>query len=182
VGNTLFFSARDGTHGPELWKSDGTEDGTVLVEDIHPGVGAEPSYLTGVGGEVFFSADDGTRGSEVWKSNGTVTVLVKDVNLGGAFTVGSKGTANTRTGTMAVRVHVEGAGTLAVRPAGDTQLRSSTQDVASAGRTTVTLKPTRAGMRTLKKNGRLGVKARFTFTPCGGTGTSVVRSYTLVLR
>ena len=37
-------------------------------------------------------------------------------------------------------------------------------------------------MRTLKRVGRLRVKARFTFTPCGGTGTSVVRPYTLRLR
>ena len=46
----------------------------------------------------------------------------------------------------------------------------------------MTLRPTRAGMRTLKRVGRLRVKARFTFTPCGGTGTSVVRPYTLRLR
>ena len=185
AGGTLFFTARDGAHGPEVWSTDGTSGNTVLVEDIHPGVRHyQPTYLTDVDGKLYFSADDGVRGAELWTSDpaGAGADLVKDINLGGAFAVASKGTANTRTGTMAVRVRVEGAGTLAVKAARRTQLRSSTQNVASAGRTTVTLKPTRAGMRTLRRDGRLRVKARFTFTPCGGTGTSVVKPYTLRLR
>jgi ELWxxDGT repeat protein len=36
VGSTLFFAAGDEPHGVELWKSDGTTAGTVLVKDIHP--------------------------------------------------------------------------------------------------------------------------------------------------
>ena len=36
VGETLFFTADDGTTGRELWKSDGTGSGTVLVKDIDP--------------------------------------------------------------------------------------------------------------------------------------------------
>ena len=37
VNGTLFFAADDGGHGRELWKSDGTAAGTVLVKDINPG-------------------------------------------------------------------------------------------------------------------------------------------------
>ena len=37
-------------------------------------------------------------------------------------------------------------------------------------------------MRILRRDGQLRVKARFTFTPCGGTGSSVIRQYTLRLK
>src|SRR6266481_2313111 len=32
-----FFAANDGMSGVELWKSDGTKSGTVLVRDVQPG-------------------------------------------------------------------------------------------------------------------------------------------------
>ena len=37
VNGTFYFQADDGTHGYELWKSNGTETGTVMVKDINPG-------------------------------------------------------------------------------------------------------------------------------------------------
>ncbi len=37
IGKTLYFAANDGLNGMELWKSDGTANGTVLVKDIYPG-------------------------------------------------------------------------------------------------------------------------------------------------
>ncbi|MEG5002090.1 DUF4347 domain-containing protein, partial [Microcoleus sp. B5-C4] len=89
VNGTLYFTADDGTNGNELWKSDGTAAGTVLVKDINPGVNSGLSRydtnFTNVNGTVYFGADDGTNGGyELWKSDGTAagTVLVKDINPG----------------------------------------------------------------------------------------------------
>src|SRR5437660_9235571 len=49
AGSTAYFVADDGTHGPELWRTDGTAAGTALVKDINPGTGGSgPGYLTNV--------------------------------------------------------------------------------------------------------------------------------------
>jgi ELWxxDGT repeat protein len=68
VNGTLFFAANDGTTGLELWKSNGTAAGTVLVKNIRPGSDSSyPSSLINVNGTLFFAADDGTMGFELWK-------------------------------------------------------------------------------------------------------------------
>jgi ELWxxDGT repeat protein len=95
VGGTLFFTANDGTSGYELWKSDGTEAGTVMVKDIRPGAAdgfdnvspylSRPS-LTNVLGKLYFVANDGTNGFELWKSDGSEegTVMVMNIAEGSA--------------------------------------------------------------------------------------------------
>ena len=84
VGNTLFFYANDGTHGTELWKSDGSEDGTFMVKDIMDGASGSRIYsLITVGETLFFIAEDDTHGYELWKSNVNGTAMVKDIVSGG---------------------------------------------------------------------------------------------------
>ncbi|MEA2694872.1 MAG: hypothetical protein QOJ16_4259 [Acidobacteriota bacterium] len=78
----LFFAADDGVHGRELWASDGTAAGTVLVSDIEPGPdSSRPTGLTAAGGRLFFSTYDGRHGRELWESDGTGggTRLVQDI-------------------------------------------------------------------------------------------------------
>lgn len=85
VNNSLFFAANNGVNGMELWKSDGTETGTVLIKDIYPGISnSSIGYLTDVNGVLFFVANNGTNGTEVWKSDGTAagTVMLKDIRSG----------------------------------------------------------------------------------------------------
>jgi ELWxxDGT repeat protein len=86
VNGTLFLVANDGVVGLELWKSDGTEAGTVLVKDIYSGasVVSYPVSLVDVNGELYFAANDGVTGYELWRSDGTEsgTVRVKDIHLG----------------------------------------------------------------------------------------------------
>ena len=85
IGSNAFFFADDGISGVELWRTDGTDAGTHMVRDIHPGPGSSlPTALTRLGRTLFFAADDGTHGVELWKSDGTTagTVLVKDIRPG----------------------------------------------------------------------------------------------------
>ena len=67
VGPLVLFSAFEPGSGRELWRSDGSEAGTRLLQDIVPGpVSSDPSAFTAAGDQVYFVADDRQHGSELW--------------------------------------------------------------------------------------------------------------------
>jgi len=81
----VFFVANDGTHGMELWKTDGTASGTSMVRDIFPGAGSstfEGLEQYEMGGFTYFMATEPIHGTELWKTDGTTdgTTLVRDIN------------------------------------------------------------------------------------------------------
>lgn len=89
-GNGVVYFKAAGNTGltdRELWKSDGTAAGTVLVKDIYPGTstseldGSSKVMLNGI---LYFTAADPNLGRELWRSDGTAagTYMVKDIYPG----------------------------------------------------------------------------------------------------
>ena len=87
MGNEMYFFATDSTNGYELWKSDGTESGTVMVKDINNGSGSSMPFSNSAlsvnsnlhfkamnnTNTLFFVANDGIHGEELWKTDGTAS-------------------------------------------------------------------------------------------------------------
>ncbi len=93
----VFFAANDGTHGTELWATDGTADGTFLVTDIrtipgppnHDPLGSSfPYSLTVLNGKLVFGANDGETGVELWTHDPATgnTFQLRDIYPGDDFT------------------------------------------------------------------------------------------------
>jgi len=76
LNRVAYFTADDGIHGNELWKSDGTTEGTTMVKDILPGSAtSDIRNLTTFNNHVFFKVTTG-----LWMTDGTEagTILLKD--------------------------------------------------------------------------------------------------------
>ncbi|KAA6438991.1 DNRLRE domain-containing protein [Dyadobacter flavalbus] len=84
IGKTIYFAAHVVKDGTELWKSDGTAEGTFMVKNIYPRTSNSsfPMDLTNVNGTLYFKART-ANGIHLWKSNGTAegTIQVSSTKL-----------------------------------------------------------------------------------------------------
>ena len=78
TSSDLYFAATDGTHGVELWKSNGTSAGTTMVADIYTNAGnALPQLFLINNGKIFFGATNGdvANVTDLYVVDGTFTPL-----------------------------------------------------------------------------------------------------------
>lgn len=67
AGGKVYFPGATESTGLELWTTDGTPEGTVLLEDIWPGArSSAPAGLTVAGDHIFFSAATVYTERELW--------------------------------------------------------------------------------------------------------------------
>jgi ELWxxDGT repeat protein len=80
IGDTLVFPAAAPGVGTELWRSDGTEGGTVLVKDIYQGIFPSFTDRTGfieLNGRAVFVAFNDPGHYEIWATDGTANGTVR---------------------------------------------------------------------------------------------------------
>ncbi len=89
VGGVVFFRATDQYDNFELWKSNGTDTGTVQVANLAPPISgheqsSNPDNLIGLGGILYFDAG-GDCGYQLCRSDGTAggTYMVAQLNPSG---------------------------------------------------------------------------------------------------
>ncbi len=91
LNGTLLFQGGNGATGAELGRSDGTDAGTVVIQDLKPGPGSSlPGEFTRAGGTVFFRNNAGTGSEKLWKTDGTaqgtqVLYAPDHLHFGGLF-------------------------------------------------------------------------------------------------
>lgn len=88
MSGNIYLAGYDNTNGTQLWKTDGTEAGTIVVSKAAPPFAGPllPCYLAAVGNRVYFQGSPtyGATGTELWASDGTTvgTAQVADINPG----------------------------------------------------------------------------------------------------
>lgn len=113
VGGTLYFTGDNGINGTELWKSNGTAAGTVLVKDFEPGSASSyPGSLTMVNNLLFMAMTKNEIGNELFVLNLTNGTAGND-----SFVVTYSGTSPNATATVTLSSNGGPMTTLGVFPA-----------------------------------------------------------------
>ena len=87
LGGKFIFRGSTPATGSEIYITDGTAVGTVLVADINPGTASSsPGPMALLNGFLYFAANRPAEGTELWRTDGTPvgTTLVKDIEPGAA--------------------------------------------------------------------------------------------------
>jgi len=66
-----YFVGNDGDYDNELWRTNGTPEGTYRVVNVYEGGSANPGEMTMVGDQLFFMATDDNGPEQLYKSDGT---------------------------------------------------------------------------------------------------------------
>jgi len=117
IGNTLYFVGNDNVHSDELWKTDGTGNGTVLVKDINPGNQPCAPVFHGVyNGQLYFKALNYDIGEEYWRTDSVegAKLLLGDAcpgTCGGAFNNGPFKIMTEYNGLLFFRLRTSNEGT-----------------------------------------------------------------------
>ena len=84
----VYFLADDGEHGQELWRTNGTSNGTLLIQDINPGLSTgvtSGTQMVVFNNKLYFLADDGVHGKELWfvqNAPDEIAAMVEDLRPG----------------------------------------------------------------------------------------------------
>ncbi len=130
-GDAVYFVDYDGDqagqHGMELWRTDGSVDGTVLVKDIVADPAGGGPYPLGVAGGTLYLQVLQPSGPELWKSDGTTdgTVFVTELDSSNIMPLGAVGTdflfasqADPTSDAVLWRTDGSAGGTASVEPVG----------------------------------------------------------------
>lgn len=88
VKDRTYFVATTAEFGRELWKTDGTAEGTALVHDLAPG--SENSRIVGLDsahGELLITRYHGPSHHSLWATDGTTERLRKLADFAGEPTI-----------------------------------------------------------------------------------------------
>lgn len=94
TNNFIYFVTNSSGAAGQLWRTDGTSDGTIMLRDCNQdGNFATPMALTTFNNKFLFTTETAATGRELWVTDGSVsgTVLVKDINPGNPGSLPNEG-------------------------------------------------------------------------------------------